>query len=137
MRSSDATEEIKQATERNQKYDLARVALWQADLDVAKELADAYRDEVAAHNIRYEVQRAHELDGMITLAEGDLDTALGHFEQANQQDPEIWLLKARTYAAMGDTEGARQACEQVINFNQLSFNLAYVRNPARELLETL
>ncbi len=137
MQGSDAIEEIKQATERNQKYDLARVALWQADLDAANELADAYRDEVATHNIRFEVQRTHELDGMIALAEGDLDTALGHFEQANQQDPQIWLLKARTYAAMGDTEGARQACEHVINFNQLNFNLAYVRNTARELLETL
>jgi len=38
---------------------------------------------------------------------------------------------------MGDDESARSACERVINFNQLSFNLAYVRNPASELLETL
>jgi hypothetical protein len=38
---------------------------------------------------------------------------------------------------MGDPEGARSACEHVIGFNQLNFNLAYVRNTARELLESL
>ena len=137
MQRSDATDEIKEATVRNQKYDLARVALWNANLDAASGLANAYREEVAVHNVRFEVQRTHELDGMIALAEGDMNTAVGHFEQANQQDPQIWLLKARTYAAMGDAEGARRACEQVINFNQLNFNLAFVRNTARELLETL
>ena len=137
MQSSDATVEIKEATARNQMYDLARVALWNADLDAASRLANAYREDVAVHNVRFEVQRTHELDGMIALAEGDTETALGHFEQANQQDPQIWLLKARTYAAMGDDESARRACEEVINFNQLNFNLAFVRNTARELLETL
>jgi tetratricopeptide (TPR) repeat protein len=137
MQGSDATDEIKEATKRNQKYDMARVALWQADLAGATELAKLYSEEVAAHNIRFEVQRTHELDGMIALAEGELDTAIVHLEQANQQDPQIWLLKARTYAAMGDVEGARDACEHVINFNQLNFNLAFVRNTARELLETL
>jgi tetratricopeptide (TPR) repeat protein len=135
--ASDATDDVKEATERNQKWDLARVALWKADTEAASELANAYRDAVAAHKILFEVQRTHELDGMIALAEGDLETALGHFEQANQQNPQIWLLKARTYAAMGDPEGARSACEHVIGFNQLNFNLAYVRNPARELLESL
>jgi tetratricopeptide (TPR) repeat protein len=137
MQSSDVTEEIKEATSRNQIYDLARIAVWESDLDAAKEFADTYRREVAAHNIRFEVQRTHELDGMVAFAKGDLDTAIDHFEQANQQDPQIWLLKARTYAALGDTDGARRACEQVVNFNQLNFNLAYVRNRARELLATL
>ena len=137
IQSSDATKEVIEAITRNQKYDLARVALWKADLDAASGLANAYREEVAVHNVRFEVQRTHELDGMIALAEGRMDAAIIHLEQANQQDPQIWLLKARTYVAMGDDEGARSACEQVVNFNQLSFNLALVRNTARELLETL
>jgi len=139
MQGSDATDEVKEFAARNQKYDLARVALWEADLEAASSLADAYREEVAVHNALFEAQRTHELDGMIALAEGDLETALGHFEQANQLDPQIWLLKARAYAALGDSEGARSACEQVINFNQLnfSFNLALVRTTARELLESL
>jgi tetratricopeptide (TPR) repeat protein len=137
MRSSDATDEVKEATVRNYKWDLARVAVSTGNLDTASELADTYREAVADHAIRFEVQRTHELDGMIALAEGDLETAVGHFEQANQQNPQVWMLKARAYAAMGDREGARSACEHVINFNQLSLNLAYVRRPARELQESL
>lgn len=137
MQSSDATDEVKQGTVRNQKYDLARIALWKGDLNTASELAQTYRSEVALHNIRFEVQQTHQLDGMIKLAEGDLEAAMAHFEQANQQNPQIWLLKARTYAAMGDVESARSACRHVIDFNQLNFNLAYVRITARELLETL
>jgi hypothetical protein len=72
---------------------------------------------------------------MVALAEGRFDAALGELAQANQQNPQVLLLTARTHAAMGDRQAARLACEQVINFNQLSFNLAYVRNTARELLE--
>jgi tetratricopeptide (TPR) repeat protein len=137
MRSSDATEEVMEATERNHNYDLARVALWKADVDTAKKLATTYRDEVATHNARFEVQRTHKLDGMIALAEGHMDEAIMHFERANQRDPETWLLKARAYTAMGDAEEARRACEQVIDFNELNFNLAFVRETARELLATL
>jgi tetratricopeptide (TPR) repeat protein len=118
-------------------YDLARIAVWNADVAGATELARAYRQEVSAHNIRFEVQRTHELDGMIAFAEGDVEAALSHFEQANQQDPQIWLLKARAYAADGDDAAARAACEHVIDFNQLNFNLAYVRSLARDLLDTL
>jgi tetratricopeptide (TPR) repeat protein len=137
MQDSDATDEIKEATARNLKYDLARVSVWNADIASATDLAETYRQEVAAHNIRFEVQRTHELDGMIAFAEGDVDAALGHFEQANQQDPQIWLLKARAFAANGDDGNARAACQHVIDFNQLNFNLAYVRRLAQDLLETL
>jgi tetratricopeptide (TPR) repeat protein len=137
MRSSDATDEVKEATARNLKYDLSRIAVWTADVAGAAELAAAYRQEVESHNIRFELQRTHELDGMIAFADGDEEAALTHFEQANQQDPQIWLLKARAFVAIGDEENARAACEHVIDFNQLNFNLAYVRPLARELLETL
>ena len=137
IQSSDVTDEVKEAVARNLKYDLTRVALWKGDLATASELADAYRDAVKINNVRFEIQRTHELDAMIAIAEGDLDDAIVHLEQANQQDPQIWLLKARAHAAMGDTDTARLACEQVIDFNQLSVNLAFVRNTARELLESL
>ena len=137
MLSSDATDEVKKATERNIAFDLARIALWRGDLGAASELAADYREAVAERSIRFEVRQSHELDGMVALAEGDFDAALAEFAQANQQNPQVLLLTARTHAAAGDSEAARQACKQVIDFNQLSFNLAYVRNTARELLAEL
>ena len=137
MLSSDATDEVKKATERNIVFDLARIALWRGDLDAASELAADYREAVAERSIRFEVRQSHELDGMVALAEGDFDAALAELAQANQQNPQVLLLTARSHAAAGDSEAARQACKQVIDFNQLSFNLAYVRNTARELLTEL
>lgn len=137
MLSSDATDEVKKATERNIVFDLARVALWRGDLAAATELAADYREAVAEHDIRFEVQQSHELDGMVALAEGDNDTALVQLAQANQQNPEVLMLTARARAAAGDVAAARQACQRVIDFNQLGFNLAYVRNNARRLLAEL
>ena len=130
-------DEVKEAAARNQNYDLARVALWKGDLATASELARTYREAVDIQKIRFEIQRAHELDAMIAIAEGDMDDAIAHLERANQQDPQIWFLKARAHFAKGDTESAREACEHVIDFNQLSINLAFVRHPARELLQSL
>lgn len=137
MISSDATDEVKKASERNIIFDLARIALWRGDLDDASVLASDYRKAVAEHKIRFEVRQSHELDGMVALARGDSDSALAELALANQQNPQVLMLTARTHAAAGDAAAARHACEQVIEFNQLSFNLAYVRNTARELLSEL
>jgi len=137
IQSSDVTDEVKEAAARNLQYDLARVALWKGDLASASEFAEGYREAAQIHNVRFEIQRTHELDAMIAIAKGDPGAAIGHLEQANQQDPQIWILKARAHAALGDREAARVACEEVVNFNQLSLNLAFVRNTARELYESL
>jgi tetratricopeptide (TPR) repeat protein len=137
IESSDVTDEVKEAAARNQKYDLARVALSKGDLGTASVLAAEYREAVEARNVRLEIQRTHELEAMIAIAEGDPDQAVDHLEKGDQQDPQIWLLKARAHRALGDADAARLACEHVINFNQFSINLAFVRNTARELLESL
>jgi tetratricopeptide (TPR) repeat protein len=134
---SDATEEVKEAVERNLAFDMARVALWKGDVAVASELAAGYSVDVEVHNIRFEVQRSHELNAMVALAEDNPDDALIQLEQANQQNPQVWLLKARAFAAIGDVDSARMACQQVINFNQLNVNLGLVRNTASEMLESL
>ncbi len=137
MKTSDATDEVKLATERNHAFDMARVALWSGEIEEASELAAAYSEAVAAHGIRFEIRQSHELDGMMALARGTPQIALSEFEQANQQNPRVLLLEARAQFAAGDDEAARAMCEQVIDFNQLSVNLGYVREQARDLLETL
>jgi outer membrane protein assembly factor BamD (BamD/ComL family) len=62
---------------------------------------------------------------------------LADLRQANQQNPQVLLLEARAHSQSGDKEAARATCEQVVDFNQLSVNLAYVREQARDLLESL
>ena len=137
MIASDATDDVKRATERNHAYDMARVALDRGDVAVASELAASYREAVSVHNIRFEVRQSHELGGRLALAQGDPNMALADLGQANQQNPQVLLLEARAHSQSGDKEAARATCEQVVDFNQLSINLAYVREQARELLENL
>jgi tetratricopeptide (TPR) repeat protein len=137
MLASDATDDVKKATERNILFDLARVALWKGNLEDASVLASDYGEAVAEHYIRFEVRQSHELDGMVALAEGNIATAFEELAQANQQNPQVLLLTARAHAAAKDSEAARQVCQQVIDFNQLNFNLAYVRITARQMLEEL
>ena len=134
---SDATEDIKEAVRRNHPFDLARTALWKGDLDSAAEMATVYRKAVVGPNIRVERQQSHELDAMLALAGGDYKTALFELANANQQDPQVMLLTARAFEAAGDLDAASQASQQVVDFNQLSINLAYVRNAAIELMGTL
>lgn len=134
---SDATDDIKEAVRRNHPFDLARTALWKGDLATAAELASAYRKAVAVPDIRMEVQQSHELDAMLALAEGDYKSALFELANANQQDPQVILLTARAFEAAGDLDAAYQACKKVVDFNQLSINLAFVRNTAIDLMGTL
>jgi hypothetical protein len=47
------------------------------------------------------------------------------------------LLTGRAFQLAGDAEAARQACAQVVDFNEINLNLAYVRNAAIEFIENL
>jgi len=137
MDGSDATDDIKETVHRNHIADSVRVALSRGELEEAAELADAYRTEVARHNVRIEVQQSRELDGLIALASGEPQAALFELANANQQNPRVLFLNARAFAAAGDRQAARAACRDVINFNQLNFNLAFVRGQARAMLDEL
>jgi tetratricopeptide (TPR) repeat protein len=137
IQNSDATEDIKATVRRNHTFDLARIALRRGDLDAAADLAATYRDAVAVNNVRGELQQSRQLDGMVSLAKGEPKAALFDLANANQQNPQVLFLNARAFMAIGDREAARAACRQVVDFNQLSFNLAYVRESARKLLKSL
>ncbi len=137
IETSEATDDIKEAVRRNAIYDRARLALAARDLGTAGDLAADYREAVALHNVRFEVQQSRQLDGLIALASGEPKAALFELANANQQNPQVLLLNALAFSAAGDREAARAACRQVITFNQLNFNLAYVRGEARKMLDEL
>lgn len=137
MDSSDATDDIKETVRRNHLADSVRVALRRGDLELATALAEDYRTAVARHNVRFELQQAHELDGLIALASGNPQAALFELANANQQNPRVLFLNARAFADAGDRKAARAACRHVIDFNQLNFNLAFVRGEARSILKEL
>jgi len=137
IETSEATDDIKEAFRRNAVYDRARLALAANDVETAAGLATDYREAVALHNVRFEVQQSRQLDGLVALASGEPKAALFELANANQQNPQVLLLNALAFSAAGDREAARAACLQVINFNQLNFNLAYVRGTAKKMLAEL
>jgi tetratricopeptide (TPR) repeat protein len=135
--ASDATDDLKQTVVRNTTFDIARAVLSKAKLKKATELAASYRKAVTEFEIRGEVQQAHELTGMLAIASGDFETALWELAHANQENPRVMLLTGKAFQLAGDTEAARQACAQVVDFNEINLNLAYVRNAAIEFIEKL
>lgn len=137
IETSEATDDIKEAVRRNTIYDRARLALAEHELETAVGLASDYREAVALHNVRFEIQQSRQLEGLVALASGEPKAALFELANANQQNPQVLLLNAVAFSAAGDREAARAACRQVINFNQLNFNLAYARRTAQEMLATL
>ncbi len=135
IEKADVSEEVKEATRRNNLYAEALVAIRKGDVAEAKSLTEAYRAKVEPLGVAFEVQQVHELNGRIALLESKPDLALTELEQSNQQDPRnLWAL-SKAYEAKGDSVRARELVKDTADFNQLSFPYAYVRGEARKALE--
>ncbi len=137
MDGADVPDEVKEATRRNHLYDAARVALASEDIATARTKTETYGEQVLIHNILFEVRQHHELMGMIALHEEDYETAIAEFAQANQLNPQVLLMSAKAHHHAGHDEEARALLEQAANFNQLSFNYAYVRTKAQKMLSEM
>jgi len=135
---SAATDEAKEGVRRNHVADLVRVALARGDLDAAAEQAAAYRQQVEAHQIPFELWQSHELDGLIALARGDARGAIDELRRANRQDARVLLAEAKALWAAGDDQEARAVCSRAANLNALNQapqSYAFARPEALALLE--
>ena len=127
---------VKEAARRNHRFDAARVALAKGDLKTAEAQAAAYRSEVEAKQVLFEVWRADELAGMIALAKKDWDGALTALARANPRDPRVVYLSAVALAGKGDQAGAQAAARRAADYNEITnANYAYVRADARKMLQ--
>lgn len=143
LRSIEAIEQaavaddVKENVKRNILFDQARVAIGRGNVRRARTTARTYGELVAARQIPFEVRQAHELLGMIALAEGKHANAVAHLEQANQQNPRVLLLLAQVHHAQGNADDARAYYGFAANFNALSGTYAYVRPEAQKMLVEL
>jgi tetratricopeptide (TPR) repeat protein len=131
---ADVPEAVKAGIRRNDAYNATRVALVNGDVVTAETSSEAYHAAIAASQAPFEVRQEHEILGRIALAQGDADVALTHFQQANQQDPEVLYAMSQAYQVKGDSAGMRRMAELTTNFNQLSFAYGYVRPMGQEML---
>jgi len=136
IESSNLSPEIKDNARLVRHYNLARAALGKKDVAGAKTHADEFRKGAAASKNPAQAKQAHELDGIIALAEKDYDRALAELQQANQQNPQNLYRTCQAYRGKGDKEKAKELCTKAAEFNSLpQMNYAFVRTKAKAATE--
>ncbi len=136
VNESQLPEEVKGATRRNHVFEEARLAVARNDLATAKAKAMDYEKLVAPRNAPFEIRQQHELAGLIALLEKRYPAAVKEFDLANQRDPRVVYLAAVAAHGAGDgTRGAALA-RKAAQFNEISFNFAYVKGKAAQVRAT-
>jgi tetratricopeptide (TPR) repeat protein len=132
VEGSNLSAEIKNNAGLVHHYNLARVLSGKRDLAGAKSQADDFRKGAAASRNPAQAKQAHELDGIVALAEKDYDKAVAELQQANQQNPQNLYRLCQAYQAKKDVGKAKESCARAANFNSLpQINYAFVRTRAK------
>jgi tetratricopeptide (TPR) repeat protein len=106
--------------------------LGRRDFATAKGQADEFRKGAMVSKNPAQAKQAHELDGIVALAEKDYDRALAELQQANQQNPQNLYRLCQAFQGKGAAEKAKEFCSRAANFNSLpQINYAFVRTRAR------
>jgi tetratricopeptide (TPR) repeat protein len=136
VEGSDRSEEVKDNFRRGYLYNTARAALARGNIDEARTAAAEFKQRAEAINNPLQIKLAHELAGMIALAEKDDDTALTELEQANLQDPYNLYRLGLAYQGKGDRVAAQDHFRRAADFNALNnMNYAFIRHRASDLSE--
>jgi tetratricopeptide (TPR) repeat protein len=131
IEGSNLSQDLKDNAKLISHYNLARVAAAKKDFATAKKEADVYRAGATVSKNPFQVKNAHELDGIIALAEKNYDVAITELAQSNQQNPQDLYRLCQAYGGKGDAEKAAAACKQAAQFNSLpAVNYAFVRTKA-------
>jgi tetratricopeptide (TPR) repeat protein len=132
VEGSNLSPEIKDNARLIHHYNLARAALGKNNLAGAKSEADIFRKGAASSKNPVQAKQAHELDGIVALAEKDDDKAVAELSQANQQNPQNLYRLCQAYQGKVDAEKAKEFCGKAANFNVLpQINYAFVRTKAK------
>jgi tetratricopeptide (TPR) repeat protein len=131
---STLSPEIKNNARLFHHYNLVTVALGKKDFAAAKSEAEAFRKGAEGAKNPNQSRQAHELAGMIALAEKDYDRAIAELQQANQQNPQNLYRLSQAYQGKGDNARAKEFAARAAGFNSLpQLNYAFVRTKAQKL----
>jgi tetratricopeptide (TPR) repeat protein len=132
IEGSNLSQEIKDNARLVQHYSLARVALGKKDDAAAKTEAEEFRKGAEASKNPAQARQAHELAGIIALAEKDYDKAIAELQQANQQNPYNLYRLCQAYQGKGDMAKAKESCAKAADFNSLpQMSSAFIRAKAK------
>lgn len=128
---SGLSEEIKNNAKLQHHFNLTMVAAGKKDYSTAKSEAEEYRKGAEASGNPAQVKQAHELAGVIALAEKKYDAAIAELEQANQQNPRNLYRLYEACQGKGDSAKAKEYLTQVATFNPLpQLPYAFIRAKA-------
>ncbi len=116
-------------------YNEGTVALEKKDIKTAASKADEFMNGVKAINNLNQIRLAHQLNGMVALAQKKADDCLSELEQANQQNTYNFYRMAQAYQLKGDKEKAKDYYQKVLNYNPLpNINTAFARYKAKKMM---
>jgi len=128
---SNLSQEIKDNAKLQHHYNLTVIAVGKNEVTTAKAEAEEYRKGAEASNNVVQTRLAHELAGIIALAEKDYDHAIVELQQANQQNPRNLFRLSQAYAGKGDDAKAKEFASKASSFNSLpQLNYAFIRTRA-------
>ncbi len=132
VQGSNLSPDIKSNAQLVLHYNLARVAAAKKDFAAAKKEAAAFREGAATSKNPNQLQNAHELDGIVALAQKDYDTAISELGMANPQNPQDAYRICVAYQGKGDAAKAAEYCTRAAEFNSLpNANYAWIRVRAK------
>ena len=103
------------------------------DYTTAKAELEEFRKGAEASKNPAPVKQAHELAGVIALAEKNYDSAIAELEQANLQNPRNLYRLYEACQGKGDSAKAQEYRSQAASFNPLpQLNYAFIRAKAQK-----
>jgi tetratricopeptide (TPR) repeat protein len=130
---SNLSQEIKDNATRLHHFNLTMVAVGKKDSPAAKAEAEEFRKGAEASKNPAQIKQAHELAGVIALAEKNYSGAIAELEQANLQNPRNLYRLSEAYQAKGDSAKAQQYRSQAASFNPLpQLPYAFIRTKAQK-----
>jgi tetratricopeptide (TPR) repeat protein len=134
VEKSGLADDAKQDARLADLYNRGRLALARGDLAAAGTAAEQYTKGAEERQNVFRVRQAHELTGLVALAQKNYDQAIAHLGQANQQDPYVVYSTAVAWKGKGDAAKAKELAAQAANANVLPLiTYAFVRDEARRM----
>jgi tetratricopeptide (TPR) repeat protein len=134
IEGSSLSQEIKDNAKLFHHYNLAVVAVGKKDFPAAKTHAEEFRKGAETSQNSVQVKQAHELAGIIALAQKDYNKAVTELQQASDQNPRNLYRLCQAYQGKGDATKAKEACVQAADFNSLpQLNYAFIRAKAGKM----
>jgi tetratricopeptide (TPR) repeat protein len=87
-------------------FNLSRVFAVQGEIEKAKETSDLFAEQVGIRNNPIQVKLIAQLKGIIAMHEGNYQTAITEFQEANQLNPYNLFRIGQAYDALGENEKA-------------------------------